>query len=352
MYDRTALLAATSLQALADDLLGPHTGSERAPRWSCPNPQHAQTGRTPPLGVFRTRWGEERWRCFGCGAGGSAIDLVLAVNNTDSIRDALDFLSARTGVRADDPGHPAARPPTPRQPECRDPEALAAYVRRCADDLWKPAGRPILDWLTQQRGLPPDILRRNLIGADVGGPNRPKGMPRAAGAVLPTVVDDEAIYAHVRVLHPGPDRPRYLNASWDLAENPKLCRIEPTDRRHEEIIVSEGAIDGLSAAAAGYSVVAFFGTGAPDAEVAVALARLTAPLVLAFDPDGAGESGGVRLGDLLAAHHRTAANLDLTGGDLNDHMMTTGPAWPQVLASAVEAARSRSRATPAPGLSL
>ena len=52
MYDREALLAATDLAALADDLIGGHVGTARSPMWTCPNPNHAQTGRTPPLSIF------------------------------------------------------------------------------------------------------------------------------------------------------------------------------------------------------------------------------------------------------------------------------------------------------------
>ena len=53
MYDREALLAATDLAALADDLIGGHVGTARSPMWTCPNPNHVQTGRTPPLSIFR-----------------------------------------------------------------------------------------------------------------------------------------------------------------------------------------------------------------------------------------------------------------------------------------------------------
>src|SRR3546814_10173512 len=78
MYDRDALLAATDLRALADELLGPPSGAGRSSTWHCPNAQHAQTGRTPPVTIFTSRRGEERWRCHGCGEGGTAIDLVIA----------------------------------------------------------------------------------------------------------------------------------------------------------------------------------------------------------------------------------------------------------------------------------
>ncbi|HNH39707.1 MAG TPA: hypothetical protein PK912_14785, partial [Microthrixaceae bacterium] len=98
MYDREALLAATDLSALADDLIGGHAGSTRSPMWTCPNPNHVQTGRPPPLSIFRGHQGDQRWRCHGCGDGGSAIDLVLACKG-GTVRDALEFLAERAGHR-------------------------------------------------------------------------------------------------------------------------------------------------------------------------------------------------------------------------------------------------------------
>lgn len=340
MYDRAALLASVRLEALADELLGPHHGSERSPTWPCPNPNHAQTGRTPPLGIYTTRKGEQRWGCFGCGTGGSAIDLVLAVHG-GSVRSAFDFLAARAGRRPDET---VPRPPhrPPRRRLCaRDPEGLARYVRECAATLWTPAGAPILRWLTEVRGLPEGVLRANEIGADTGARSqfRPDGMPRAAGAVLPTIVDGQPIYAHIRVLHPGPDRPRYLNPAYDLAPSPRMCRYEPVHRLHDEIVITEGAIDGLSAAAAGYVAVPFFGTGCPDAAHALALARLPGPLVTAFDPEeGKGQRSAAHLRNLLAAHQRTAVNVLPPGGDLNEWMAACGD-WPEQLEAAIADAR-------------
>lgn len=339
MYDRSALLASVSLEVLADELLGPHHGTERSATWPCPNPNHAQTGRTPPLGIYATRWGEQRWGCFGCGAGGSAIDLVLAVHG-GSIRGAFDYLAARAGQRPDDAVvGPEHRPPRPRC--ARDPEGLARYARECAETLWTPAGAPILRWLTYERGLPEDVLHVNEIGADTGSRRqfRPDGMPRAAGAVLPTIVDGQPIYAHIRVMRPGPDRTRYLNPPYDLAPSPRMCRYEPARRLHDEIVVTEGAIDGLSAAAAGYVAVPFFGTGCPDASHALALARLPAPLVMAFDPEeGKGQRSAAHLGELLKAHHRTALNIRPAGGDLNESMRA-GDDWPGRLEAAIADAR-------------
>lgn len=79
-------------------------------------------------------------------------------------------------------------------------------------------------------------------------------------------------------------------------------------------------MDALSAAAAGYRAVAVLSATYGDEAVAVALAKLPHPLVVAFDADEAGRAGAEGLASLLAARQRPPAILDLGGGDLNDAM--------------------------------
>ena len=74
-----------------------------------------------------------------------------------------------------------------------------------------------------------------------------------------------------------------------------------------------------------------------DESVALALARLPHPLVLAFDADDAGNAGGDRLAALLEARDRTPVRLDLGTGDLNDAMRRSDD-WPARLESAVDRA--------------
>ena len=107
-HERDAILARVDLEALADELLGPR------PRpfirmWPCPNPDHPQTGKTPPLSVFPGRNGRQRWHCHGCGEGGTAIDLLLATRHAVDVRDALDWLAHRVGLEPQPPpgGHRA-----------------------------------------------------------------------------------------------------------------------------------------------------------------------------------------------------------------------------------------------------
>ena len=347
MYDRDALLAATDLRALADDLLGPGKRSGRSAMWPCPSDQHAQTGRTPPVSVFNSRRGEQRWRCHGCGDGGTAIDLVLAVRG-GTPRDALDFLAQRTGHRAQlDQQRPQRRPTKPRAlppSGCSDQQGLDRYVNDCAARLWSPEGITARRWLTNTRGLPADVLACNRVGADPGPrrQERPDGMPRAAGVVLPVVDNGHSVYAQLRVIRPAGDRPRYLNPTGELATNPRVVRARPTEVRHPEVVVTEGAIDALSAAAAGYRAVGVLSAAYGDEAVALALAKLPYPLVLALDADDAGRSGAQRLATFLAARQRPALLLDLGNGDLNDAMRRCDD-WPQQMATIVAAAAPTSR---------
>ena len=340
MYDRDALLAAVDLRQLADQLLGPHAGTARSPTWRCPNPHHSQTGRTPPVSVFTSRRGEQRWRCHGCGEGGTAIDLVLHARG-GSIREALGYLAVKVGhndIGAD--GHPRARRPAPvarQRLGCRDSAGLQRYVDECATRLWQPSGRAIRRWLTDTRGIPADVLQANQIGADLGpqAQPRPDGMPKATGAVLPAISRGRAVYAQIRVPYPRGDGPRYLNPTADLAANPRLARVRPANCQRQEVIVTEGTIDALSAAAGGYRSVALLSATYGDEAVALALAGLPRPLVLALDADDAGRAGNERLAALLEARQRPPAILDLGAGDMNDAMRHASD-WPAQLESKVD----------------
>jgi len=355
MHDRDRIIATVELRALADELLGPHAGGERNPTWRCPNPHHAQTGRTPPVNVFTSRRGEQRWRCHGCGEGGAAIDLVMACRGT-GLREAMDELADRSGQILRTPEwEPASRNLRDREPSrvSPDPDGLAAYVDSCSRVLWRPEGAAIRRWLSEERGLPSEVLRVNLVGADLGPRRqpRPDGMCRTGGAVLPVLEGPQVVYAQVRVPRPRPDRPRYLNPASELAPNPRLARFRPPSVAHPEVIVTEGAIDALSAASAGYRAVAVLSAGYPDRNMAHALSRLPHRLVLAFDSDDAGRDGADRLATLLAAELRPIARLDLGQGDLND-ALRLAPDWRSDLADRVLQATAPARARDLPSLSL
>ncbi len=351
MLDRDRIVEATDLGALADELLGPHRGTARSPAWTCPSPQHAQTGRTPPVSVFRSAGGEERWHCHGCGIGGSAVDLVMAAKGA-TVREAIEELGRRVGV-----GEPyvAGRPRPPRRPPpmraSGDLEGLATYVDDCARRLWQPAGRPVLRWLTEVRGLPQEVLAKNRIGADPGRrrQDRPDGMPSTGwAAVLPVLEDGRPVFAQLRALHPLPDRPRYLNAASRLATNPRLGFYEPVVAVSRCVVVTEGVIDALSATAAGHRSAAVLGASLassetkPVAEDTVSqLARTGATLILAFDSDDAGTRAAMSLGRRLHEDGTRMAILHVPPAvkDLNGWMKHSRD-WPRAMASGVRTAVS------------
>lgn len=352
MWDREALLAAVDLHSLADELLGPHAGSDRSPSWPCPHPDHPQTGRTPPLTIFEARTGGQRWHCHGCGNRGTAIDLVMQVRGVD-IRDALNELARRSGLPTDQlqrTGNPRPKPATqradaPSQPPSPKPNpALDAYVTQCAQMLWRPEAEPIRRWLTDTRRLPAEILHTNKVGADLGPARqrRPPGIPAVRRAVvLPVLVDGAACYLQLRLL--GARYRKYLNPRSDLYTNPRLGLYEPVqpfDGPRNERIVTEGIIDALSATAGGYPAAAVLSASYGDPTVALTLSRLPGQLVVAFDPDPAGRHGAERLVQLLNAHHRPPGVMVLRNGDLNQNLAKAED-WPLELAGRVQHATYR-----------
>lgn len=353
MLDRDAILAGVDLAALADELLGPHRGTARSPTWPCPSPHHTQTGRTPPVTVFRSRDGHQRWHCHGCGAGGTAIDLVLATTTHD-VKTAMEALAARTGVRdaGRRPPERRAADPGPSPRTVRDPAALEAFVEDCAARLWTPSGGPARRWLTEVRGMPEDVLRVNRVGADPGRrrQTRPDGMPSAGPSVVLPVIDGErVVFAQLRPLVQW--GPKYVNASAALAPNPRVALCRPAEQRGSCAIVTEGMLDALAATAAGYRGAALLGAAVPEDEhhpvagtLAARLAALGGPLVTALDADDAGALATDRLHNLLSANGLPATRLHLPPGakDLNEWMQSATD-WPQELETQLRTALACNR---------
>lgn len=332
-FDREQILARVDLEQLADELLGERHGRARSPTWPCPEPTHAQTGRTPPVSIFTTRWGEQRWHCHGCGACGTAIDLVMRTRGVE-VREAMEWLAERGGLQAgtDRASSPIRRPTGAcaiQEPHPR----LDEYVQACEEQLWSPSGRPAARWLTETRNLPEDVLRANRVGFDPGASRlrRPDGVPRSAGVVLP-VLDDTgaAIFTQTRRLGSG-HAPRYLNCATRAAPNPRIAtyRLGSVDAGSQCLVVCEGAIDALSAVAAGHHAVAVLGTSLADDRVADRLAASGRRPVIAFDADDAGDLAASRLGELLERRDIPPCRLRPPefAADLNSWHATVADFW-------------------------
>ncbi|MGI8709703.1 MAG: toprim domain-containing protein [Acidimicrobiales bacterium] len=342
-YDRDELLRRIALDELCDELLGPRKGRGRFASWRCPSPTHGpQTGRTPPLTVFTSRVGEQRWRCHACGAGGTALDLVM-ISNHLGFADALEALARRCTLRPTDRPSAALRSAEPRPVAALAPPppnpVIERYVAACERVLASPTGADIRWWLFS-RGFSLPLLAANRVGADPGPQrlSRPKGLPRGGpGAVFPVLEHREAVYAQLRCL--DEDKLRWTNPSAHIATSPHLASIllAGPPRRPDLLMVTEGMTDALTAADAGYPAVALLGVGLADEAMAKTLAQRwpDRQLVVAFDAGGPGRSGSRRLVALLAeqgAAKRTSA-LQLPRGvdDLNDWRQVAGRSFGEQL---------------------
>ena len=76
------------------DLLGFVPSGRRGPQVRGPCPVHRS--RTPASRAFAAHLGQNAWHCFGCGAGGNALDLWAAVTR-QPLHAAVIDLSGRLG---------------------------------------------------------------------------------------------------------------------------------------------------------------------------------------------------------------------------------------------------------------
>ena len=325
-YDRDELLARTDLRALLDELCGPATALGRTARWRCPEPDHDDAH--PSVTVTTDRRGIERWRCWSGGHGGTAIDAIHAVYRVGH-RDAILELARRVGLQPDQPDVRRIAPtPLPREVLPLHPTAVR-YVEACEQLLWKPIGRPVLDYLTNNRGLDPDVLRVNRVGADPGTSRlrRASGLPKGGpAAVFPALDSDGAIaYLQTRYIDPGEHRSKYDNPASRLGDNPRHGWTQPVGPPKQPVIVCEGFPDALTASGAGYTTVAVLGALNATPALAERIAPRIGgrPVIVAFDGDDAGRSASRILTGALARHGIMVVELPLpSGADLNSWVHT------------------------------
>jgi hypothetical protein len=356
-YDRDAILARVDLGQLADELLGGHKGSGTGARWPSPVPGHPQTGKTPPMTIFRTHRGVERWTCWATGTSGTAIDLLVTARGM-TVAEALEHLAARAGIRPVAPGTPAQRrgaaPGQANEGSVLSDDArhdLLAYVEACEEHLWSPAGNPMRRWLVETRRLDPDVLCVNRVGADPGPAvlARADGLPRGRGVTFPVLEDGDVRYVQLRRL--SSSGPKYTSpAARRFGPNPRVAEVVLIDAtaRDAPTVVAEGLCDALTAASAGLPSVALLGAAMPNAAVALRLARGPGPLVLALDGDAAGAAGNASLSRMLEeVGSRNIIALPMRNGcDLSSWSRQAGPAFPQTLRTAINhAATTLGRST-------
>jgi DNA primase len=292
-------------------------------------PFHSNT-RTPAFVVFPD---SGSWRCFGqCNEGGDIFNYVMKREGLD-FGEALKYLAEKAGVQL--------KPITPVQQEAAEEnERLRALLEEAVTFyrhhlLNTPAGKPILDYLHTKRGLsdatieafglgyaPPgwDNARQHFLAKgytekdllDIGllterqsdsPPPHPESRntyDRFRHRIMIPIRDERGRMAGfgARIVNPD-DVPKFLNSpQTELFDKGRLLygldRARKAIRASEVAVIVEGYFDVIAVHQAGFeNVVSPMGTALNEGQFHL-LSRLARRIVLALDPDAAGDKATLR----------------------------------------------------------
>jgi DNA primase len=261
------------------------------------------------------------WRCFGqCNEGGDVFKFVMKRENLD-FKEALDKLAARAGVEV-----PTFSRQSPEQKEAYDKlrilleDALIFYRSHLM------ANNSLLEYLRQKRGLTDlsietfglgyaphtwdaaltHFLQRgysehDLVEAGLISPRDSGGFyDRFRNRLMIPIRDENGRMAGfgARIVDPN-DVPKFLNSP----ETPVftkghllygLDRARKPIRAADQAVIVEGYLDVIALHQAGYdNVVSPMGTALTEHQLRL-LKRFTRRIVLALDPDAAGQKAVLR----------------------------------------------------------
>ena len=280
------------------------------------------TEKTPSFYVFEET---ATWRCFGsCGEGGDIFSFLQKRENMD-FREALEILAREAGVQF------SPRTPESLKEEDRLNACLSLAVDFYQENLQKSHGEDARKYLLKDRGLSqetidhfkigwaPDewrILRNQLkengfsdeegLAVGVLAESDKGGLPydRFRGRVIFPIQDNRGNLVGLggRIL--GEGEPKYLNSpQTKLFDKGNILyglnEATKTAKDSEVIVLVEGYFDVVSSWQAGFkNVVATMGTSLTELH-ARSLGRVVNKLVLALDPDTAGQNAIERAGRLV-----------------------------------------------------
>ncbi len=261
------------------------------------------------------------FHCFGCGQGGDILSFVQAYDKLD-FRDALRTLAEKAGVEV--PDESARREQASIHERLYLANDAAAEFYR--DQLKNASGRPVVEYLVHRRisaqvqhafslGWAPDSRGDLHAALNARGFTDDEllraGLIRASSSSDGTHRDQ----FHARLMFPirdgrgritgfggrivGSGEPKYLNtpATAIFDKSKTLYGIDQalnTMRESRMAVVVEGYIDAIRAHSAGFrDVVASLGTAITSDQLQ-ACARHATTVVLALDPDPAGQMAAVR----------------------------------------------------------
>lgn len=305
-------------------------------------PFHSE--KSPSFTVFV---GNQSYYCFGCHAGGDAINFVRAVEHLDYV-DAVKFLADRVGMTV--PQEEGARENAAQRADILELNKTAArwfheQLRKTPQAVRYLSGRGLSEktilhfglgyapegWdnllrhLEQKGYTKPDVKRAGLAAVNQGG----RYYDYFRGRIMFPIVDvrGNVVGFGGRVLDDS--KPKYLN-SPDTPVFKKsrslfsLCNAKGT--REGQLILAEGYLDVISLYQAGFAqAVATLGT-ALTSEQARLMNRYAKEVVIAYDMDEAGRRATQRASELLTAAGLKVRVLRLDGAkDPDEYLRTHGP---------------------------
>jgi DNA primase len=256
----------------------------------CPLPDHAHSNRksTPSFSVQKSGQG---YRCFGCGAHGGVVELVVALKLARSKKDAVDLLAARYGLAKSSGGH-SARPvgrPTIAQlnlsPVAPSPQLTAEERAELLDALR--GGYPLLgsngERYVASRGIDPAFAVSCRIGY------HPAWLGRGEAVIfLGFDLTGHLACAQGRYLSPtvAPKARSRGKVSLGVFSTPQAF-AKGLYGQGEPVAITEAPFDAVALAQNGLPSIAIFGSSNRQAWLRKALAGRD--VILAFDDDRAGE---------------------------------------------------------------
>jgi DNA primase len=306
MVDTKALLERVDLAALIERDLGyPVRREGRWFKWICP---FHDDRKTPSLGVAGNRW-----KCFGCGSSGDAIDWLRK-------REGLTFREACRQLDSIDLV-PTSKRAAPRQSPSSSASAAAwqdqalDVVSACQATLQSDVAARARAWL-DQRGLTKDTVMRWRLGFN---PRDQKlcGLRVPRGIVIPCLAAGQIWYLKVRR---ASGQAKYSQVSGGQV----ALFGSDTIANHEAVVVTEGEFDAmlLHQEAGDLVGVVTLGSAAarlPDAWVPYLLG--VQRLLVAYDTDAVGAQGAARWESVSPRAQRI---VPLSGKDVTDFYLAGG----------------------------
>jgi DNA primase len=274
--------------------------------------------RTPSFIVTPARG---RYKCFGCGEGGDAIDFIMRLDSADFV-DAIEVLAKRFGVELE---YEESSPDADRERRTR--ERLLQLLERATGFyervLWESEQGAFAREYLASRGLGEEVARTFRLGFAPGGPTLTRR------ALAEGFTQDELLaaglanrrgndYFNRRLLFPLADargkvrgfqarklhdddalQAKYVNSpeSEIFKKGDLLYGLDGARQaiaKQDRAVIVEGNTDVIALRQAAFEpVVASMGTALTEAQLRE-LNRLTKRLFLCFDSDAAGQDATLR----------------------------------------------------------